>query len=49
MQSLLSRRADLTQGMGVISIGSIQGGTAGNVIPAQVNMVGTIRTICAGA
>lgn len=44
MQSLLSRRADLTQGMGVISIGSIQGGTAGNVIPAQVNMVGTIRS-----
>jgi amidohydrolase len=44
MQSLISRKADLTQGMGVISIGSIQGGTAGNVIPEQVNMTGTIRS-----
>ncbi len=30
--------------MGVVSIGNIQGGTAGNVIPEQVNMVGTIRS-----
>ena len=44
MQSLVSRRADLTKGMGVVSIGSIQGGTTGNVIPEQVNMVGTIRS-----
>lgn len=44
IQSLVSRRADLTQGMGVVSIGSIQGGTAGNVIPEKVNMVGTIRS-----
>ena len=44
MQSLISRKVDLTQGMGVISIGSIQGGTTGNVIPEQVNMVGTIRS-----
>ena len=44
MQSLISRRADLTNGMGAISIGSIQGGTVGNVIPEQVNMVGTIRS-----
>ena len=28
LQSLISRRTDLTQGMGVISIGNIQGGTA---------------------
>ena len=27
LQSLISRRTDLTQGMGVISIGNIQGGT----------------------
>ncbi len=44
LQSLISRRSNLTQGMGVISIGSIQGGTTGNVIPEQVNMVGTIRS-----
>jgi amidohydrolase len=44
LQSLISRRSNLTQGMGVISIGSIQAGTTGNVIPEQVNMVGTIRS-----
>jgi amidohydrolase len=44
MQSLISRKANLSQGMGVVSIGSIQGGTAGNVIPEQVNMIGTIRS-----
>lgn len=44
LQSLISRRVDLTQGMGVVSIGSIQGGTAGNIIPEKVNMVGTIRS-----
>src|SRR5690606_6313419 len=30
LQSLISRKADLTKGMGVVSIGSIQGGTTGN-------------------
>lgn len=44
IQSLISRRTDLTQGIGVISIGNIQGGTAGNIIPDQVNMIGTIRS-----
>ena len=44
IQSLISRKADLSKGMGVVSIGSIQGGTAGNVIPEQVNMTGTIRS-----
>lgn len=43
MQSLISRQTNLTKGMGVISIGSIQGGTTGNVIPEQVKLVGTIR------
>ena len=44
IQSLISRKADLSKGMGVVSIGSIQGGTAGNVIPEQVNMTGIIRS-----
>lgn len=30
--------------MGVVSIGNIQAGTAGNIIPEQVAMVGTIRS-----
>ena len=44
LQTMVSRRIDLTQGMGVVSIGHIQAGTAGNVIPEQVNMLGTIRS-----
>ncbi|MGN5806849.1 peptidase dimerization domain-containing protein, partial [Acinetobacter baumannii] len=31
-------------GMGGFCLGNIQGGTAGNVIPDQVNMIGTIRS-----
>ena len=44
LQSIISRRTDLTQGMGVVSIGHIQAGTAGNIIPEQVSMLGTIRS-----
>lgn len=44
LQTMISRRTDLTQGMGVVSIGGIHGGNAGNVIPEQVEMVGTIRS-----
>lgn len=44
LQTLVSRRADLTQGMGVISVGTINGGSASNIIPETVEMSGTIRT-----
>ena len=44
LQTVISRRSDLTQGMGVVSIGQIQAGTAGNIIPEQVSMLGTIRS-----
>lgn len=44
LQTIVSRRSDLTQGMGVVSIGQIQAGTAGNIIPEQVSMMGTIRS-----
>ncbi|WP_180081211.1 MULTISPECIES: amidohydrolase [unclassified Acinetobacter] len=44
LQTVVSRRSDLTQGMGVVSIGQIQAGTAGNIIPEQVSMLGTIRS-----
>lgn len=43
LQTLVSRRADLTKGMGVVSVGSINGGTASNIIPESVVMTGTIR------
>jgi len=44
MQTLVSRRTDLSKGMGVISIGQIQGGTSGNIIPEQVSVTGTVRS-----
>ena len=43
LQTIVSRRSDLSKGMGVVSIGKIQGGTSGNIIPEQVLMVGTLR------
>jgi hippurate hydrolase len=42
VQSLVSREKD-PQLAGVVTIGAIQGGSAGNVIPDQVTVRGTIR------
>jgi amidohydrolase len=44
LQTLVSRRIDLTKGMGVISVGTINGGSASNIIPETVELTGTIRT-----
>lgn len=44
MQTLVSRRADLSQGMGVVTIGAINAGSTGNIIPQNLSMLGTIRT-----
>ncbi len=48
MQTLVSREADLSQGMGVVTVGSIHGGTAGNIVTGEVTMEGTIRTNAPG-
>jgi hippurate hydrolase len=42
VQSVISREKDPQQA-GVVSIGLIQGGTAGNIIPDEVTVRGTIR------
>jgi amidohydrolase len=44
LQTLVSRRIDMTKGMGVISVGTINGGSASNIIPETVELTGTIRT-----
>ena len=44
LQTLVSRRIDLTKGMGVISVGTINSGSAANIIPETLEMTGTIRT-----
>ena len=44
LQTVVSRKANLAISPAVVTIGSIHGGEAGNVIPATVHMTGTIRT-----
>lgn len=45
LQSVASRRVDVTQSPVVISIGSIHGGVRSNIIPDDVTMEGTIRAL----
>jgi amidohydrolase len=43
-QTLVSRRAELTRAPVVLSFGAIKGGIRYNIIPDEVELVGTIRT-----
>lgn len=43
LQTVVSRKADLTASPAVITIGTIQGGSSQNIIPESVEMTGTIR------
>jgi len=44
LQTVVSRKANLSLSPAVITIGTIHAGEAGNVIPETVHMTGTIRT-----
>ena len=44
LQTVVSRKANLTDSPVVVTIGTINGGTAPNVVPETVQMTGTIRT-----
>jgi amidohydrolase len=44
LQTVASRQIDVTSAPAVITIGMIQGGNRGNIIPDSVVMLGTIRT-----
>ena len=44
LQTIASRQINVTAAPGVITVGMIQGGNRGNIIPDSVVMVGTIRT-----
>ncbi len=44
LQTIASRQIDLTAAPAIVTIGMIQGGNRGNIIPDSVVMVGTIRT-----
>jgi amidohydrolase len=44
LQSIVSRRVDLTRAPAVVSVGAIKGGIRYNIIPDQVELIGTVRT-----
>ena len=43
-QSIVSRRLDITKQPAVLSFGAIKGGIRYNIIPDEVDLIGTIRT-----
>ncbi|MEN0006150.1 MAG: amidohydrolase [Bacteroidota bacterium] len=45
LQHIISRQTPLTKEAAVISIGKISGGVRSNIIPEEVEMIGTIRTL----
>lgn len=44
LQTILSRNVNVTQNPAVVTIGAIHGGIRHNIIPEEVEMIGTIRT-----
>ena len=44
LQTVVSRQVDLTTSPAIVTVGSIQGGVRGNIIPDSVVMIGTVRT-----
>lgn len=45
LQMIVARQTQLTKEAAVISIGKIEGGVRSNIIPEEVTMIGTIRTL----
>ncbi len=45
LQTLVSRELELLDGAAVVTIGSIHGGVRSNIIPNEVELVGTVRTL----
>ena len=45
LQTVISRNVNITRNAAVVTIGSIHGGNRSNIIPEQVEMLGTVRTL----
>ncbi|HEY4613584.1 MAG TPA: amidohydrolase [Bacteroidota bacterium] len=45
LQTIVSRQMELAENPVVVTVGSIHGGVRNNIIPEEVEMVGTIRTL----
>ena len=48
LQTIISRQTDLTKNPAVISVSTIHGGVRSNIIPEELIMTGTIRTLDTG-
>jgi len=44
VQTIVSRRVDVTKAPAVVSVGAINGGIRSNIIPDEVELIGTIRS-----
>ncbi len=45
LQTIISRQTELTKEAAVITVGKISGGVRSNIIPEEVELIGTIRTL----
>ncbi|MGZ0016381.1 amidohydrolase [Yeosuana sp. AK3] len=45
LQQIVSRNLNVTENAAVVTIGAINGGNRSNIIPNQVEMLGTVRTL----
>ena len=45
LQTIISRKTELTKAAAVISVGKIRAGVRNNIIPEEAEMIGTIRTL----
>jgi amidohydrolase len=45
LQTIVSRNLNITENAGVVTIGAIHGGNRSNIIPEQVEMLGTVRAL----
>ncbi len=48
LQTIVSRQMPLTKQAAVVTIGSIHGGVRSNIIPSEVELIGTIRALDTG-
>jgi amidohydrolase len=47
LQTIISRNLNITENPGIVTIGSIKGGVRSNIIPEEVEMLGTLRALSA--
>jgi len=45
LQTIVSRNMEITQNPSIVTVGQIRGGVRNNIIPEQVEMIGTIRAL----